>query len=252
LAVEFSGSERTVAEYLLAEVLDRQSEEVRRLLLRTSFLERVNGDLADLLTGTSGGERILQDLERAGAFVVSLYGRRSWFRYHRLFADLLQLELRRAEPDERAALHGAAAGWLAGHGHPIEAVRQAQAVEDWELAARLLCDHWLDLYLAGRGPILVELLAGFPGRVVADSPELTAVQVAGDLIGRSLDDAGRHLAVASDALAAGPVGHDAVVGAAGAGAAGAGAVAAQHLRGGPAVQLHQVPPPRRRGPARCG
>ena len=115
-AAEFSGSERTVAEYLLAEVLDRQSEEVRLLLLRTSFLERVNGDLADLLTGTSGGERILQDLEQAGAFVVSLDGRRSWFRYHRLFADLLQLELRRAEPDERAALHAAAAGWLAGTG----------------------------------------------------------------------------------------------------------------------------------------
>ena len=63
LAAEFSGSERTVAEYLLAEVLDRQSEQVRRLLLRTSMLERVNGELAGLLTGDSGGERVLQDLE---------------------------------------------------------------------------------------------------------------------------------------------------------------------------------------------
>ncbi|HEV3290888.1 MAG TPA: hypothetical protein VG123_18045, partial [Streptosporangiaceae bacterium] len=69
-AAEFSGTDRTVAEFLLAEVLDRQSTEVRRLLLRTSVLERVNGDLAGVLTGTSGGERILQDLERAGAFVV--------------------------------------------------------------------------------------------------------------------------------------------------------------------------------------
>jgi LuxR family maltose regulon positive regulatory protein len=76
-AAEFCGSERTVAEYLLAEVLERQSEEVRRLLLRTSILERVNGELADLLTGEAGGERILQDLEAAGAFVVSLDTRRS-------------------------------------------------------------------------------------------------------------------------------------------------------------------------------
>ena len=74
-AAEFSGSERTVAEYLLAEVLDRQSEQVRRLLLRTSILERVNGELADLLTGDSGGERVLQDLEEANAFVVSLDAR---------------------------------------------------------------------------------------------------------------------------------------------------------------------------------
>jgi LuxR family maltose regulon positive regulatory protein len=89
-AAEFSGSERTVAEYLLSEVLERQPEEVRRLLLRTSVLERVSGPLADALTGGSGGERVLQDLEEANAFVVALDAQRSWFRYHRLFADLLQ------------------------------------------------------------------------------------------------------------------------------------------------------------------
>jgi LuxR family maltose regulon positive regulatory protein len=199
-AAEFSGTDRTVAEFLLAEVLDRQSEAVRRLLLRTSVLERVSGPLADVLTGSSGGERILQDMEQAGAFVVSLDAGRTWFRYHQLFADLLQLELRRTEPDERAALHGAAAGWLAGHGHPVEAVRQAQAAGDWGMAARLLSDHWLDLYLSGRGATLIELLARFPRRVVAASPELTAVQVAGDLIRGALEDAGRHLAQATDAL----------------------------------------------------
>jgi LuxR family transcriptional regulator, maltose regulon positive regulatory protein len=80
-AAEFSGSERTVAEYLLAEVLERQSEQVRRLLLRTSLLERVNGELADLLTEDEGGERILQDLEQANAFVASLDPARTWFRY---------------------------------------------------------------------------------------------------------------------------------------------------------------------------
>src|SRR6202043_4241641 len=107
-AAEFSGSERTVADYLLAEVLDRQPDEVRRLLLRTSVLDRVSGPLADALTGSSGGERILQDLEQAGAFVVSLDAGRSWFRYHQMFADLLELELRRTAPDEVTGLHAAA------------------------------------------------------------------------------------------------------------------------------------------------
>jgi LuxR family transcriptional regulator, maltose regulon positive regulatory protein len=203
-AAEFSGTDRTVAEFLLTEVLDRQSEEVRRLLLRTSVLERVSGPLADALTGGSGGERVLQDLERAGAFVVSLDARRSWFRYHQLFADLLQLELRRTEPNERAALHGVAAGWLAGHGHPVEAIRQALAAEDWSMADRLLSDRWLDLYLSGRGITVVELLGRFPSRVVAASPELTAVQAAGDLVRGALSDAGRHLAAAAGALAAVP------------------------------------------------
>jgi len=75
---EFSGTNRTVAEYLLAEMLDRQPGEVRDLLLRTCLLDRVNGELADLLAGGSGGERVLQDLEQANAFVVSLDARRSW------------------------------------------------------------------------------------------------------------------------------------------------------------------------------
>ena len=168
------------------------------------MLERVSGPLADVLTGRSGGERILQDLERAGAFVVSLDERRSWFRYHQLFADLLRLELRRAEPNERAALHRTAGGWLAEHGHPVEAVRQAQAAQDWGMAARLLSDHWLDLYLDGRGATLVGLLARFPCRVVAASPELTAVRAAGDLVQGSLEDAGRHLVTATGAMAAVP------------------------------------------------
>jgi LuxR family transcriptional regulator, maltose regulon positive regulatory protein len=79
-AAEFSGTERTVADYLMAEVLNRQPGEVRRLLLRTSVLDRVNGELADLLTGDDGGERVLQELEEANAFVVSLDAARSWFR----------------------------------------------------------------------------------------------------------------------------------------------------------------------------
>jgi LuxR family maltose regulon positive regulatory protein len=203
-AAEFSGTDRAVAEFLLAEVLDRQSEEVRRLLLRTSVLERVSGPLADVLTGSSGGERILQDLEQAGAFVVSLDAGRSWFRYHQLFADLLQLELRRTEPNERAALHRAATRWLAEHGHPVEAVRQAQVAEDWEMAVRLLSDCWLDLYLGGRGATLVELLARFPRRIVAAGPEFTTVQVAGDLVRGSVEDAERHLAQATSALPAVP------------------------------------------------
>ena len=122
-AAEFSGSERTVADYLLAEVLERQPDEVRRLLLRTSVLERVSGPLADALTGGSGGERMLAELEQANAFVVSLDAGRSWFRYHHLFADLLQLALRRTAPGEVTALHEAAAGWLAEHGFPVEAIR---------------------------------------------------------------------------------------------------------------------------------
>jgi LuxR family maltose regulon positive regulatory protein len=199
-AAEFGGSERTVAEYLLAEVLDRQSEQARRLLLRTSILDRVNGELADLLTGGSGGERVLQQLEEAGAFVVSLDARRSWFRYHQLFADLLQLELRGSEPARLPALHDAAARWYAEHGYPVEAVRHAEAAQNWDLAARLLSDHWVGLGLAGLGGAAHEFLTRFPAGVIARDAELAA-RVAGDQLARgSLGEAERYLALAARAL----------------------------------------------------
>jgi LuxR family maltose regulon positive regulatory protein len=199
-AAEFGGSERTVAEYLLAEVLDRQPEEARRLLLRTSLLDRVNGELADLLTGDSGGERVLQRLEEAGAFVVSLDARRSAFRYHQLFAELLQLELRASAPDELPALHEAAAGWYAEHGYAVEAVRHAQAARNWDLAARVLSDHWVGLGLAGLGGTAHELLARFPAAVIAADAELAAREAGDQLTRGSLAEAERYLALSARAL----------------------------------------------------
>jgi LuxR family maltose regulon positive regulatory protein len=201
-AADFSGSERTVAGYLLAEVLERQSEPVRRLLLRTSVLERVCGDLADQLTGVLGAERVLQDLERAGAFVASIDTRQSWFRYHQLFAELLQLELRRSAPAEIPLLHRTAAQWFAGHGFPVEAVRHAQAGQDWKLAAHLLSDRWIDLYLNGQAATARELLAAFPSAVVMSDAELTTLMAADELSRGSPEEAERYLSYAAPGLAA--------------------------------------------------
>ncbi|MFG3024507.1 LuxR C-terminal-related transcriptional regulator [Streptomyces sp. NPDC048254] len=196
-AAGFAGSERTVADYLLAEVMERQSAEVRRLLLRTSVLERVNGELADLLTGSSGAERTLQDLEESGAFVISLDVRRSWFRYHTMFADLLQLELRRTAPDEVPAVHRAAAGWYADHGHPVEAVRHAQAAGDWGPAGRLLSDHWIGLGLDGQAATAHALLAGFPAEMISADGELTILAAFDEAVNGSLAEAERWLALAT-------------------------------------------------------
>ena len=203
-AAEFSGSERTVAEYLLDEVLDRQPEDVRRLLLRTSVLERVSGPLADALAGGSGGERVLQELEVANAFVVSLDAGRSWFRYHHLFADLLQLELRRTAPGEVTGLHGVAAQWFSEHGFAVEAIRHAQAARDWGLAARLLAGHWPGLHLGGQAATVHAILAGFPAGAAAADAELAAVAAADELAQGSLEAAERYLEVAARGAASVP------------------------------------------------
>src|SRR6266550_2427864 len=192
---EFSGSDRTVAEYLLAEMLDRQPDDVQHLLLRTSLLDRVNGELADLLTGHPGSERILLELEDANAFVVSLDPARSWFRFHQLFGDLLRLELRRTLPEELPVLHRQAAVWFARHSHVVEAVRHTQAAAAWPDAARLLADHSFSLALDGQARTIQVLLRAFPPGAAAD-PELALVRASSELVQGHLDEAAAHLAVA--------------------------------------------------------
>src|SRR5580693_3055998 len=190
---EFSGSDRTVAEYLMAEMLGRQPPEVQSLLLRTSVLDRVNGELADLLTGATGSERILLDLEDANAFVVSLDPGRTWFRYHRLFGGLLRLELRRTRPADIAGLHQLAARWLAARGQAADAIGHLQAAGDWDEAARMLTDHALSLTLDGQAGTVAALLRAFPARTGEESADLTLVRAIADQYQLRLDQTDTHL-----------------------------------------------------------
>jgi LuxR family transcriptional regulator, maltose regulon positive regulatory protein len=201
---EFSGSERTVAGYLLAEVLERQPPEVRDLLLRTSVLERVSGPLADVMTGASGSERILQELEDANAFVTALDVGRSWFRYQHLFADLLRLELRRLNPASIGPLHRAAAQWLETHGDVVGAVRHAQAAGDWSHAAALIADNYLGLILDGRPGTVRALLAAFPTDALDAYPELAVAFAKSRLHDGLLDESAAFLATAERLAANAP------------------------------------------------
>jgi len=202
---EFSGSNRTVAEYLLAEMLECQPAEVQQLLLRTSLLDRVNGELADLLTGHPGSEGMLLDLEDANAFVVSLDPARTWFRYHHLFADLLRLELRRRLPEELPVLHRRAAEWLSEHGEIVDAIRHTQAAGDWSDAARLLADHSFGLTLDGQAQTIQTLLRRFPPGAVTEGPDIPLARATSEIAGGRLDEAAAHLTVAEASIAATPV-----------------------------------------------
>ncbi len=193
---EFSGSERTVAGYLLTEVLERQPPEVRELLLRTALLERVSGPLADALTGGTGAEAILQRLEDQNAFVTALDAARSWFRYHHLFADLLRLELRRIAPETIPSLHRSAAAWHEQEGDVVEAVRHHQAAGDWAPAARLLVDNYLTLTMDGRGETLHALLGVFPADAPLGDGNLAAALAIDSILHGLLDEAAAQLDVA--------------------------------------------------------
>ena len=134
----FTGSHRFVLDYLVDEVLDNQSEQVRSFLLDTAVLGRLSGPLCDALTGRDDGHDMLAALERCNLFLVPLDDQRRWYRYHHLFADALQARLAAVAPDRVHGLHRAAARWYAEHGTPDHAITHAVAGRDFENAADLI------------------------------------------------------------------------------------------------------------------
>jgi LuxR family maltose regulon positive regulatory protein len=204
---EFSGTDRAIGEYLMAEMLEHQPSEVQSMLLRTSLVGRVNGELADLLAGRSGSEQVLLELEDANTFVVSLDAQRTWFRYHQLLADFLRLELRRTLADEVPDLHRRAARWFADHGDVVEAVRHKLAAGDWPDAAQLVADHSFRWVLDGQAGMIGEVLQAFPEGASADHPDLALAHAAAELNHGRLHEAAAQLALAESHVQSTPPAH---------------------------------------------
>jgi LuxR family transcriptional regulator, maltose regulon positive regulatory protein len=177
----FAGGDSAVSDYLISEVVARQPAETLFFLLRTSIPERVNGELAEALTGAASGSHTLRELARRDAFVTGVEEPGGWYRYHPLFADVLRAELRRRLPGEAPRLHRIAAAWHARSGTPLEAVRHAVEAGDWKLAAEVVGEHWLALVLRGGGTVLYELLEHIPAEAVRSHAEL-ALATAGLLL----------------------------------------------------------------------
>ena len=134
----FAGDDRYIVDFLAEEVLQRQPGHVQQFLLRTCILDRLCGPLCDAVTGQDDGKAMLAALERGNLFLVPLDDRRQWYRYHQLFADVLQARLRDERPEEVPDLHRRASGWHEQNGEPSEAIRHALAAGDFERAADLV------------------------------------------------------------------------------------------------------------------
>src|SRR5690606_28067399 len=118
----FAGNDRYVVDYLVEEVLARQPDNVRRFLMRTCFLDRLSGPLCDAVLAEGSSGAMLDLLIRSNLFVVPLDNRRQWFRYHHLFADVLQTLFSSGLEDELPLLHQRASDWFAAHNASADAI----------------------------------------------------------------------------------------------------------------------------------
>jgi len=178
----FAGDDRYVVDYLVEEVVQRQPAAVQDFLLRTSVLSRLSGPLCDAVAGATGGKAMLQALERGNLFLVPLDDQRRWYRYHHLFADVLQARLLDEVPELVPELHRRASRWYADHDEPVEAIRHAMAGGDVERAADLV---ELSLAVVRRDrqeALLRSWLGELPEDLVRSRPVL-CIAFAGSMLG---------------------------------------------------------------------
>ena len=212
LIAEFSGDDRYVLDYLIEQVLDRQMGQVQSFLLQTSILDRMCGSLCEAVTGQEDGQATLEALESANLFIIPLDNRRRWYRYHHLFAAVLQTRLQQTQPDLVPELHSRASGWYEDNGLMEEAVDHALAADDFETAASLMeraADSVARRRETGKLLMWLELL---PEEVILSRPRLCLKyayllswsgqhDVAGEwlqVVERALDVACRNTAKPSD------------------------------------------------------
>jgi LuxR family maltose regulon positive regulatory protein len=186
----FTGSNVYVLDYLMEEVLERQPDSVQAFLLKTSILDRLTGPLCDAVTAGNGegtslppsaesdarltGQAMLEMLERANLFIMRLDDERRWYRYHRLFADLLRQRLPQVYPGLPATLHGRACEWHEKNGLTPAAIDHALAARDFERAAELVHVSAGVVFARGEFVTLEGWMGALPDDVLRGRPLLCA------------------------------------------------------------------------------
>jgi LuxR family maltose regulon positive regulatory protein len=169
---DFAGTHHYIADYLVEEVLNRQSDIVREFLLCTSILDQLTGSLCDALLDRGDGQNMLEILERSNLFLTGLDDERRWYRYHHLFADLLRSHLRREHPQRWIDLHRRAAQWCEQHDMVEESVQYALTTEDYEMAGNLIEKVSGDMVSRERISLMMRWVKSLPKEVLYSRPRL--------------------------------------------------------------------------------
>jgi ATP/maltotriose-dependent transcriptional regulator MalT len=192
---EFAGDDRFILDYLADEVLDRQTARVRDFLLDTSLLSRLTGSLCAAVTGQDDAKAILDELDRSNMFLVSLDDRRTWYRYHHLFGDVVRAKLVDERPERVAELHRRASDWYAEEGELGAAIIHALAADDPERAAKLIELAAPAMQRARQESQLRSWLEALPAAVYEDRPVLAMALVGARMATGDADNLDRLLEI---------------------------------------------------------
>lgn len=168
----FTGTHRHIVDYLTEQVLLQLPPDCQSFLIETSILDRLTGPLCDAVTGNTGGRAMLEQLEAANLFIVPLDDVRNWYRYHHLFGDFLQSQLKAIQPDLAPTLHIRASMWYEQEMWITEAVYHSLAAEDIDRAIRLVSKNAMAKIREGELITVLEWMNALPDQAVRSSPRL--------------------------------------------------------------------------------
>jgi LuxR family maltose regulon positive regulatory protein len=157
----FTGSHYYIMDYLTEEVLKRLPEKVGLFLLQTSILGRMCGSLCEAVVETgvieqTDGQTMLEDLEHMNLFLIPLDDERHWYRYHHLFADVLNRRLERLSPHQPANLHRRVSRWYEQNGFIPEAIQHSLAAGDKDRTTELIEQNGVILLIRGEVTTLLK------------------------------------------------------------------------------------------------
>ena len=171
----FTGSHHYIIDYLAEEVLNRQPNYLREFLLKTSILERLTGSLCDALTGRTDGQATLELLAKSNLFLISLDDERRWYRYHHLFSDVLQNQLRIQFANDFMLFHQQAAAWYEKNHHTKLALDHALEANDFDLASQLFYKYWMEWITLYNLPANLKSLQQIPRPIIRSAPRLSLI-----------------------------------------------------------------------------
>ena len=167
----FTGSSRFILDYLIEEVFEKQSPAMKEFLLKTSILDRLSGPLCNQVAEKDDSQELLEMLEQANLFIVPLDQSREWYRYHRLFAELLRHRLRASRFTEYE-LHRRASYWFENNGFPSDAIQHALDAQDWDHAANLIGSNTNSMLKRGEVITVIGWFQALPEEMLESNPKL--------------------------------------------------------------------------------
>jgi LuxR family maltose regulon positive regulatory protein len=195
----FAGSNRYILDYLMDQVFEQQAASVQDFLLKTAVLDRLTPSLCDDVIARTDSATTLLALEKSNLFLIRLDESQNWYRYHRLFAELLRHRLQVTGTRELIrSLHGRASAWFERQGQLAEAIEHALRGEDWGRAARLLRAEAAEFSKRGEITTLLRYFRSLPEELVR-ADELLAHEYGWALILTDQLEAGEELVAAAEA-----------------------------------------------------